>query len=94
MKFPSKVTPYKESIIAKKSSDYKHIRAAKNKTEYEDNEKRTDALKTREQELAEQSDKGLLDLNSFQARRLSELDGQLIKYRREEPGYSLCDAGK
>lgn len=67
----------------KKSSDYKHIRAAKNKTEYEDNEKRINALKTQEQELAEQSNKGLLDLDSFQARHLSELDDQLLKYRRE-----------
>ena len=67
----------------KKSSDYKHIRAAKNKTEYEDNEKRINALKTQEQELAEQSNKGLLDLDSFQARYLSELDDQLLKYRRE-----------
>lgn len=67
----------------KKSSDYKHIRAAKNKTEYEDNEKRINALKTQEQELAEQSNKGLLDLDSFQARHLSELEDQLLKYRRE-----------
>lgn len=67
----------------KKSSDYKHIRAAKNKPEYEDNEKRIAALRTQEQELAEQSNKGLLDLDSFQARRLSELDDQLLKYRRE-----------
>lgn len=67
----------------KKSSDYKHIRAAKNKPEYEDNEKRIAALRTQEQELAEQSNKGLLDLDSFQARHLSELDDQLLKYRRE-----------
>lgn len=67
----------------KKSSDYKHIRAAKNKTEYEDNEKRIDALRAQEQELAEQSNKGLLDLDSFQARHLSELDDQLLRYRRE-----------
>ena len=67
----------------KKSSDYKHIRAAKNKPEYDDNEKRIAALRTQEQELAEQSNKGLLDLDSFQARHLSELDDQLLKYRRE-----------
>ena len=67
----------------KKSSDYKHIRAAKNKPEYEDNERRIVALRTQEQELAEQSNKGLLDLDSFQARHLSELDDQLLKYRRE-----------
>lgn len=67
----------------KKSSDYKHIRAAKNKPEYEDNEKRIVALRTQEQELAEQSNKGLLDLDSFQARHLTELDDQLLKYRRE-----------
>ena len=49
----------------KKSSDYKHIRTAKNKPEYEDNEKRIEALRAQEQELAEQSNKGLLDLDSF-----------------------------
>ena len=67
----------------KKSSDYKHIRSAKNKGEYEDNEKRIAVLKQQEQELAEQSNKGLLNLDSFQARHLSELDDQLLRYRRE-----------
>lgn len=67
----------------KKSSDYKLIRAAKNKPEYEENEKRIDALRHQEQELAEQSSKGLLDLDSFQAKHLSELDDQLLRYRRE-----------
>lgn len=48
-----------------------------------DNEKRIGVLKQQEQELAEQSNKGLLDLDSFQARHLSELDEQLPKYKRE-----------
>lgn len=56
-----------ERDVFKKSSDYKHIRATKNKTEYEYNEKRIETLRRQEQELAEQSNKGLLDLDSFQA---------------------------
>ncbi len=67
----------------KKSQEYKHIRAAKNKPEYDDNENRIIVLKQQEQELAEQSSKGLLDLDSFQAKHLSELDDQLRRYRRE-----------
>lgn len=73
-----------EKDAFKKSTDYKHIRAAKNKTEYEDNEKRIIALKQKEQELAEQSSKGLLDLDAFQTRHLTELEEQLIRYRREK----------
>ena len=44
-----------EKDAFKKSTDYKHIQAAKNKTEYEENEKRIGVLKQKEQELAEQS---------------------------------------
>lgn len=72
-----------ERDIFKKSQDYKHIRSAKNKQEYEANEKRIAVLKQQEQELADQSNSGLLDLDSFQAQHLSELDEQLLKYRRE-----------
>ena len=72
-----------ERDVFKKSQAYKHIRSAKNKQEYEDNEKRIAVLRQQEQELAEQSSSGLLDLDSFQAQHLSELDDQLLKYRRE-----------
>lgn len=73
-----------EKDAFKKSTDYKHIQAAKNKTEYEDNEKRIGVLKQKEQELAEQSNRGLLDLDAFQTRRLTELENQLILYRRQK----------
>lgn len=72
-----------ERDVFKKSQAYKHIRSAKNKLEYEDNEKRIAKLKQQEQDLAAQSSSGLLDLDSFQAQHLSELDEQLLKYRRE-----------
>lgn len=71
-----------EKDAFKKSQEYKHIRAAKNKLEYEENEKKIEILRQKEQELADQSNKGLLDLDSFQARHLSELNDQLRQYRR------------
>ncbi len=73
-----------EKDAFKKSTDYKHIQAAKNKTEYEENEKRIGVLKQKEQELAEQSNKGLLDLDAFQTRHLTELENQLLLYRRQK----------
>lgn len=73
-----------EKDAFKKSQEYKHIRAAKNKLEYEENEKKIEILRQKEQELADQSNKGLLDLDSFQARHLSELNDQLRQYRRQK----------
>ena len=73
-----------EKDTFKKSQNYKHIRSAKNKIEYEENKKRIGELIQKEQELAEQSNKGLLDLDSFQAKHLSELDDQLRLYRRQK----------
>ena len=73
-----------EKDTFKKSADYKHIQAAKNKPEYEENEKRIAALRQKEQELAEQSSKGLLDLDAFQTKHLTELENQLLLYRRQK----------
>lgn len=73
-----------EKETFKKSADYKHIQAAKNKSEYEDNEKRITILKDKQQKLAEQSNRGLLDLDSFQTKHLTESENQLRLYRRQK----------
>ena len=73
-----------EKETFKKSADYKHIQAAMNKPEYEDNEKRIAALKDKQQELAEQSNKGLLNLDAFQTNHLTELENQLRLYCRQK----------
>lgn len=67
----------------RKTQQYEHIRAAKNQAEYDENEKKAAALELQEQELAENSSQGLLDLDSIQAQRLSELNDLLINYRRQ-----------
>lgn len=67
----------------RKTQQYEHIRAAKNQAEYDENEKKAAALELQEQQLAENSSQGLLDLDSMQAQRLSELNDLLINYRRQ-----------
>ena len=67
----------------RKTQQYEHIRAAKNQAEYDENEKKAAALELQEQQLAENSSQGLLDLDSIQAQRLSELNDLLINYRRQ-----------
>ncbi len=66
-----------------KAQKYNQIRSARNKTEFEDNNKRIKSLQTKEQELAESSNKGLLNLDGMQAQRLSELKTQIIQFQRE-----------
>lgn len=72
-----------EKETFRKSQLYNHIRGAKNQKEYDDNEKKIVELVQREKELAENSSQGLLDLDSIQAQRLSELNDLLISYRRQ-----------
>lgn len=67
----------------RKTQQYEHIRAAKNQKEYDENEEKAAELEIQEQQLAENSSKGLLDLDSMQAQRLSELNEMLINYRRQ-----------
>lgn len=67
----------------RKTQQYEHIRAAKNQAEYDENEKKAAALELQEQQLAENSSQGILDLDSMQAQRLSELNDLLINYRRQ-----------
>lgn len=56
---------------------------AKNDTEYKANETKALELEIQEKQLAENSSKGLLDLDSMQAQRINELNAQLISYTRQ-----------
>lgn len=72
-----------KETFRKTVQQYNHVRAAKTKKEKEQNAKRISELKKKERELAENSNKGLLDLDSMQAQQLSVLTDQLINYRRQ-----------
>lgn len=67
----------------KKSERMKIIRRAQNQKEYDANEAKIATLKAQEIQLADESNKGLLDMNSVQAQHLSELNDQLLQYRRQ-----------
>ena len=77
-----KVEDEKEAF-RKSIQQYHHVRAAKNEKEKVANETRIAALERQEQELAVNNNKGLLDLDSMTARRLSDLTESLINYRRQ-----------
>lgn len=66
-----------------KSVSYEHIRMASSDKEYKANEARVAELQIKENELAENSSKGLLDLTSMQAQQLSELNSLLLSYSRQ-----------
>lgn len=67
----------------KKAQQYETIRIARNKKEYDDNERHIRDLEEEEQRLAEKSSQGLLDLDSVQASRLSELTEKLSMLKRQ-----------
>lgn len=73
-----------KETFRKSIQQYSRIRAAKTNKEWEANEKKIEELKQKEEELADSSDKGLLDLDTFTAQRLSELSELLINYRRQK----------
>lgn len=72
-----------EKETFRKSVSFNHIRMASGDKEYKANETKIAELQIKENELAENSSKGLLDLNSMQAQRLSELNSNLISYSRQ-----------
>lgn len=72
-----------KEAFRKTAQQYNHVRAAKNEKEKIANEERIVELEQQETELAENSNQGLLDLDSMTARRLTELTEQLINYRRQ-----------
>jgi len=73
-----------EKEAFRKSVSFNHIRMASGNKEYKTNETKIAELQIKENELAENSSKGLLDLNSMQAQRLSELSSNLISYSRQK----------
>lgn len=72
-----------KETFRKTTQQYNHVRAAKSAKEKEANEARIVELEQQEHDLAENSNQGLLDLDSVTARRLTELTEQLINYRRQ-----------
>jgi hypothetical protein len=72
-----------KEAFRKTTQQYSHVRAAKNDKEKAANEERISELQEQENALVSDSDKGLLDLDSMTARRLSELRELLINYRRQ-----------
>lgn len=72
-----------EKEAFRKSVSFNHIRMASNDKEYKANETKIAELQIKENELAENSSKGLLDLSSMQAQQLSELNSNLISYSRQ-----------
>lgn len=73
-----------KEAFRKTTQTYNHVRAAKSEKERAENEERIIILEQSERELAENSNQGLLDLDSMTARRLTELTEQLINYRRQK----------
>ena len=72
-----------KEAFRKTTQQYNHVRAAKNAKERTENEARIVELEQQERELAENSNKGLLDLDSVTARQVAELTELLINYRRQ-----------
>lgn len=72
-----------KEAFRKTTQQYSRVRAAKNDKEKAANEERITELQEQENALVSDSDKGLLDLDSLTARRLSELRELLINYRRQ-----------
>ena len=73
-----------KEAFRKTTQTYNHVRAAKNEKERAENEERIIVLEQSEHDLAENSNQGLLDLDSITARRLTELTETLINYRRQK----------
>lgn len=72
-----------EKEAFRKSVSFNHIRMASSNKEYKANKTKIAELQIKENELAENSSKGLLDLSSMQAQQLSELNSNLISYSRQ-----------
>jgi len=73
-----------KEAFRKTTQTYNHVRAAKSQKERAANEDRIIVLEQSERELADNSNQGLLDLDSMTARRVTELTELLINYRRQK----------
>lgn len=67
----------------KKASSFNQIRAAKNITDFKENSKKIDQFTKELEILTSVSQKGLTELDSFQAQELSLLKNKLSKLRRQ-----------
>lgn len=67
----------------KNALKHQYIRGVTNATDYETNKKKIDELQERKEKLASDSAEGLLDLDSLQASRLSEIKKKLAGLRRQ-----------
>ncbi len=72
-----------KEAFRKSAQEYNHVRIAKNEKEKATNKARIAELEQQEQALIADNDRGLLDLDSMTAQRLSELNEALINYRRQ-----------
>ncbi len=79
----TKAAEDEKEAFRKTTQQYNHVRAAKNDKEKQENEARIAELEYREQDLINNSNRGLIDLDSMTAQRLSELNEALINYRRQ-----------
>ena len=67
----------------KDAQKYEYIPRVRNKTEYQNNLDRIDALTVEAEELAAQSSDGLLDLDSVQAEQLRNIERRLSAIKRQ-----------
>lgn len=73
-----------EKEAFRKSLQYQHIRGARSKKEFDENQARITSLEEKERTLAEESSQGLLNLDSVQAQKLAEIRDLLANYRRQK----------
>lgn len=68
----------------KKALKYQYIPIAMKKTDFEKNEENIKELSKQAKELSDKSSNGLLDLDSFQIEEISNLRGELSKFKRQK----------
>lgn len=73
----------KERSSFKVSVDRGHIRMAQTQKEFDANRTLISELEQEENELAENSNRGLLDLDSLQAQQINAIDDQITSYSRQ-----------
>ena len=67
----------------KTAMSHEIVRNVRNDTEFRRNEERIQTLKAEAADLARKSDNGLLDLSSFQAEQLQEIQNKISGFRRQ-----------
>lgn len=72
-----------KEAFRKSTMQYGHVRSAGTEKEKKENEAKIAELEKQEQELAQSSNEGLLDLDSMQAQQLTELNERLGQYIRQ-----------